>query len=146
MKKVSEQQYQKFSSAMHNILKRLDSLNQDTNSIYPEGITNTELSVISFVKANPNAFIKEISQNLYIPGSTLTSVIDRLQRRGLIIRTLSERNRRSYSLTLTEEGMRISALHEGAEKKMWESVLGALDCEDDREKFIALLELASNGL
>ncbi|MBC3798216.1 MarR family winged helix-turn-helix transcriptional regulator [Acetobacterium tundrae] len=146
MKVASMEQYQKFSAAMHMIYKRLYSLHQDLDSVFPEDITNSELNVLSFVRTHPGAFLKEISQSLNLPGSTLTSVVDRLECRRLVHRMVSERNRRSYSLELTEDGMRISALHEDVEKKMWESMLGALDSDTDREKLINLLETISHGL
>lgn len=146
MKKVNEEQYQKFSLAMHLIYKHLDSLNHDINNIFPDGITSSELNVLSFVRTNSDSFLKEISQKLSLPGSTLTSVIDRLERRGLIQRVVSERNKRSYSLKLTEDGIRIDNLHKENEKKMWQSLLGALDSDAEREKLIELLEAIAQRL
>lgn len=146
MKKVNEEQYQEFSSVMHLIYKRLNSLNQDMNSIFPDGITSSELNVLGFVRTNPDAFLKEISQKLSLPSSTLTSVIDRLERRELIHRVISQKNRRSYSLELTEKGIKIDDIHEKNEKKIWENFLDALGSDAKREELIELLKTIAHIL
>jgi DNA-binding MarR family transcriptional regulator len=81
-----------------------------------------------------------------LPGSTLTSVIDRLEQRGLINRVVSKRNRRSYALELTQEDIRISALHEAAEKILWGKLLGSLSDDNERDTFIGLMERISKGI
>lgn len=146
MEKVDEKQCQKLSSAMHLIYKRIGNIQKEMDSIFPEGISYSEISVLSFVSDNKDAFLKEISENLNLPSSTLTSVIDRLEKRGLVHRVVSKRNRRSYSLELTKDGIRISDLHKSAEKKMWNKLLEGLKSDSDREKLIELLETISRIL
>ncbi len=47
---------------------------------------------------------KEIGRRMLVPAQTLTSVLDGLERRGLLQRSPNPRDRRSVLVSLTEEG------------------------------------------
>ncbi|WP_411682375.1 MarR family winged helix-turn-helix transcriptional regulator [Clostridium thailandense] len=146
MNKVKEEQYQRFDDVMHRIYKRLRQLHGEVNTMFPEGITSSELSVLKVASKYPDAALKEISNYLDIPGSTLTSIIDRLEKRNLLRRAISPQNRRSYVLELTQEGIKISDLHEAAEKELWKKVLGALSENNERDTLIELLDKICRGM
>lgn len=146
MNNINEEQYQRFDVIMHKIYKRLRQLQGDIDTMFPSGITSSELSVLKVAGRYPDAVLKEIGEYLDLPGSTLTSIIDRLEKRNLIKRVVSKKNRRSYALDLTDEGLKISALHESAEKELWEKVLGTLSEENERDLLINLLDKISKGI
>lgn len=101
-------------------------------------VTTLEISIVSLVEKNPNIILKEIVQELQIPSSTLTSAVDRLEKRGLIKRIISERDRRSYGLQLTEKGMLVQEEHEKGEQYIIEAIFSALDNEEERATFVRL--------
>lgn len=146
MSNVKQEQYHRFDDVMHRIYKRLRQLHGDINTMFPDGITSSELSVLKIASRYPDAVLKEISQYLDLPGSTLTSAIDRLEKRKLVKRVISKKNRRSYVLELTQEGIKISAMHEAAEKELWEKVLGALSEDNERDTLIDLLDKICRGI
>ncbi|WPC44101.1 MarR family winged helix-turn-helix transcriptional regulator [Clostridium sp. JS66] len=146
MNKVNEEQFQRFDAVMHKIYKRLRQLQGDIDTMFPDGITSNELSVLKVASKYPDAALKEISQYLDVPGSTLTSTVDRLEKRNLVKRVISSKNRRSYSLELTQDGVKISELHEDAENQLWKKVLGALDKDSERDTLINLLDKISKGI
>jgi len=130
----------------HAILKHYKDSQIDMNALYPQGITSTELSIIQIVNVKPDIIIKEISEYLAIPGSTLTSAIDRLEQKNLIIRIVSKKNRHSFGLQLTDEGIKLNAEHEKAERQIWKKILLLLDNDNDREQLIKLIGTIVNKL
>lgn len=114
--------------------------------MFPKGITSSELSVLKAASKYPNSALKEIGEYLDIPGSTLTSIVDRLEKRNLVRRTINKENRRSYALELTKDGIELSNQHEEAEKELWEKVLMSLNEDVERETLINLLDKISKGI
>ena len=46
----------------------------------------------------------ELSRELHLSRQTVTSVVDSLEQRGLVSRSIAENDRRSRMITLTEDG------------------------------------------
>ena len=136
----------RFDKIMHVASRHVKEFKADIEALFPKGITSTELSIIKCVSTQPDIIIKEISESLSLPGSTLTSAIDRLEERQLIKRVMSKRNKRSFGLELTPEGIEINKIHEKAEKVIWNKILGALNSDEEREVFLTLLETISKEL
>lgn len=146
MNEIKQEYIDQMDYLIHEILKHYKDYQIFMSALYPQGITSTELSVIKIVHLKPDIVIKDVSKLLSIPGSTLTSVIDRLEQKNLIIRTVSKKNRHSFGLELTEEGIKLNAGHENAERQIWHRVLSLLDSDHDREMLIGLLTTMVNKL
>jgi len=136
---IKQEQMDLMSKSMYNIYKQYKNYQSDAESLFPEGITSTELSIIQIVNERPEIIIKEVSEYLELPGSTLTSAIDRLEQKKLIRRIVSQRNRRSLGLELTDAGREINVIHEKAEQKIGRRILSRFDNSEDRETFLRLL-------
>ena len=82
---------------------------------------------------------KEIATILRVENSTISGVLDRMQKRGLIDRVLNPNNRRSITVKATKEGM---ALKEPVMKTIDE--LNDLVLRDfspqEREEFIGYIK------
>ncbi len=146
MNEIKQEYINKLDYLMHAILKHYKDYQTSMSALYPQGITSTELGVIKIVRLKPEVVIKEVSKLLSIPGSTLTSVIDRLEQKNLILRTVSKKNRHSFGLELTEEGIKLNAEHEKAERQIWHKALSLLDSDHDREMLIRLVTTMVNKL
>nr|WP_246345550.1 MarR family transcriptional regulator [Conexibacter arvalis] len=83
---------------------------------------------------------KEIGRRMRVPAQTLTSVIDGLERRGLVVRAPNPRDRRSVLVALAEPGrtllLQAVAAVVPAEVELLREV-----ARDDQERLIALLGL-----
>lgn len=143
MEEIKQHQLDQMDQIMHDLLRRYKNIQSDIESLFPEGMTSLELSIIKAVNANPEIIIKEISEYLALPGSTLTSAIDRLEQKNLIRRVVSKRNKRSLGLELTKDGARINAIHENAEQQIWRRILAKFQTNDEREAFLKLLKVIS---
>ena len=69
-----------------------------------DGIGPGQLGVLLLVQANPGSNQTRIGKALGIDRSTLVSIIDMLETRGLIRREPSPTDRRSHALMLSDDG------------------------------------------
>lgn len=139
MNDIKQEYIDQFVLLAHEMLKNYKEYQADMSALYPQGVTGTQLSIMQFVHSNPDNVIKEVSEALSIPGSTLTSAIDGLENKNLILRTVSKKNRHSFGLKLTEEGVRLNMEHETAERQVWHRILSRLDNDTDRELLLKLI-------
>ncbi len=73
-------------------------------SMSPLGLQNPEAHLLSFLRSYAPAPIAELRRVFGLRKSTLTSVLDRLERRGLLVRSLHPTDRRSLLVSLTADG------------------------------------------
>lgn len=115
---------------------------------YPKelaSLSTIDISVINLVADNREIIVREIASYLGVPNSTLTSSINRLEKKNLVKRLISKRDRRSFSLELTDQGWNIQQLHLSFERKYFEGVLQKLDTHEERECFLNLIEKIVTG-
>jgi DNA-binding MarR family transcriptional regulator len=104
-----------------------------------EEFTTLDLHVLLMVERKPDLILKEVRDRLELPNSTLTSVVDRLEKRGVVERTINRRDHRSYGLRLTEYGHEVRAEHERVLHLMMERVLDCLPETEKRHEFVELM-------
>lgn len=143
---MDESQTQVVSDLLHLVLSalRIDRLGVWSKRL--AGITLLDLHILKLAAERPATILIEVRKELGIPHSTLTSAIDRLERRGLLRREISRRDRRSYALTLTREGRRVQAEHDRVDHLLAGKILEALDTEKERRQLIRLLSKISQRL
>lgn len=56
-----------------------------------------------------------------------------------------KKDRRSFGLELTEEGLRLHLKHEEAEQLIWEKILSSLSNDEERESFLFFLQRIIKG-
>jgi MarR family transcriptional regulator, organic hydroperoxide resistance regulator len=86
------------------------------------GLTPGEVNALAQLRAESPLAVAELQAATGQRPSTLTGVIDRLERRGLLRRAMNARDRRSYVLELTPDGERaakeVRAAFNGLEERM----------------------------
>lgn len=133
------------SDLLHRITwnVRLDQLG--TWSAKLKGMTQLDLHILKMIAERPNIILKDICDRLHIPNSTLTSAINRLEERGLLKRLISQRDRRSYGLELTDKGWTIKREHDRVDRLIAEQVFAALEDESEAQTLVRLLEKVSHS-
>lgn len=111
-----------------------------------QGISTVEVSILSIIERKPDVILKEITQILGVPASTLTSAIDRLEKRGLLTRVISKRDRRSFSLALTEDGKLAQQEHRQSETLLWQKILSTYDTAEERSELTRLLSILAEKM
>jgi DNA-binding MarR family transcriptional regulator len=104
-------------------------------AVLPEaGLTQGEIHVLSFLAERGASSIGSIQESFSHRRSTLTGVLDRLEGRGLVTRTINPADRRSFVIATTKSGEvvagraaeAIHALEARATEKMGEPARAAL--------------------
>jgi DNA-binding MarR family transcriptional regulator len=68
------------------------------------GLSAPQLRALRIVDANPGISIGDLSRQMFAHPSTVSGVVDRLEGRGAVQRTVDEQDRRGVRLTLTAKG------------------------------------------
>ena len=118
---------------------RMETWSPDLNKI-----NKIDLHILLLVQENPDYTIGDIKNRLDIPASTLTSVINRMEKKKLIQRNITS-DKRSYKLELLPEGRRIREAHDKLLIELASQMMSALS-EDEQNTFIMLLQKVSANL
>lgn len=97
-----------------------------------------DANIMRILRIENQASIKKIGHTLDVPTSTLSSAIKRLEKQGLIKRTICKEDLRSYEVSFTDEGKIIFAEFYEKEIQIMEFLLNKLDGQKEQEEFIRL--------
>ena len=95
----------KFLSPMHRAMRQIGIHLEE--ACRPLGVTTTEGHVLSFLRSYAPCAVGELHRVFGLKRSTLTSVLDRLERRSLVRRTTDPEDRRSVQVAITARGRRV---------------------------------------
>lgn len=139
MSDINDAQIEAANRLLHHIMfaLRFDRLEQLSSKL--AGLQPVELHILQLVSDRPDLILKEIREILNMPNSTLTSILDRLEQRGLLRRQISPRDRRSFRLELTQKGQAIQAEHDRVDRLVAARVLSAFEDNAEREQALRLL-------
>ncbi|AJH00480.1 MarR family winged helix-turn-helix transcriptional regulator [Clostridium beijerinckii] len=139
MDKECKKQIDEFNILWHRML--FESSYKDIEAKYTriKGLSDNEISIIRIISEKEEVIIRDILEILNIPKSTLTNMIDRLEKRNLIRRSISKRDRRSYKLELTEEGKKAQEEHIKFEEEIYGKVMISLDTYEERENLLNIM-------
>lgn len=145
MDKKLDKQINEFNHLCHYIVMSSDYKNLEDKYTLLKSLDENEISIIRIVSQEDEVIIREIGNILKVPKSTLTSIIDRLEKKDFIIRTISKKDRRSYKLELTDKGKKAQEEHEKFEYEFYGKIIKSLNTFEEREEFIRLIkQIASN--
>ena len=117
-----------------DILKYKEIYQLESSNLPP-----SEMYVLERLHFNNPIKFADISKNYNIPPSTLTGILDRLEKKNLIQRLRSIEDRRSIEIKVTENGEEVVKNHIKEDKCFIKNLLESLD-EDKRATFLSLLE------
>ncbi len=95
-------------------------------------LSMTEVHTLAAVGLEKSRTMTEVATDLMINVSTLTAAINKLEKKGFVIRVKSKDDRRVVRIELTESGIAILEDHELFHKKMVEQVVENLGEEEAR--------------
>jgi DNA-binding MarR family transcriptional regulator len=73
------------------------------------GITHQQGAILMMVAGGQCQAAADLSREMYIDSASMTRMVDRLEKRGLMQRVPNEHDRRVVNLRLTEEGSTLAA-------------------------------------
>lgn len=114
-----------------------------TNNICTEKLKSAsilDVNILRIVNAKELIIIRDIGNILSVGPSTLSSAINRLEKKGLLKRIINEDDLRSYALQLTIEGTKELDNHYNQEIEIMEQMLKKLDSEEEQKQLLFLLD------
>lgn len=73
-------------------------------SVRQYGLTHAQFDIIATLGNTAGMSYKELGERTLITKGTLTGVIERLEQKGLVVRERNNDDRRSFQVSLTDEG------------------------------------------
>lgn len=90
------------------------------------GLTLGQPKVLDYLKDHDGASQKEIAAGCFIEAGSLTSILNRMEEKGLIERRMLNGNRRTFHIFMTESGEKSQKLVEEAfveiEEAAWKDI------------------------
>lgn len=128
---------------IHDTFHRVIELNEqfdehEFNRI--EKLTKAEITTLSLLYNNPQMIMRDMSDKLKVSKSTMTGIIDDLEKYGFVQRVINKKDRRSYALEVTEEGRLAQKEHLDWERSFYLYFLNAMQACDVPETFLDYME------
>ncbi len=93
--------------SLRRIFKAIQDYFQEISKKY--GITGPQLWALKTVAANGSLSLGELSKKMYLHPSTISGVVDRLEKKGFVVRDRGQEDRRVVKVQLTPRGKKIVA-------------------------------------
>lgn len=105
---------------VHRVLDRLAADLEDL------GLSQGEVNALAQLEPRAGCTVAKLQAATGQRASTLTGVINRLERRGLVERRLNPRDRRSFTIKLTDDGRQAAARVRRSFRELDRSALAAV--------------------
>lgn len=104
-----------------------------------------DIQTMRFISEHPGSMSNAVARFLGVVPTTMSSIVDRLVKRGFVSRVRPEENRRAVALHLTEAGADVFAKLAAEELESSERMLSFLN-DAQREEFVACAIKIAEGL
>ena len=92
--------------SLRRIFKAIQDYSHEVSKNY--GITGPQLWVIKTISLNGKLSLGDLGKGMYLQPSTITGLIDALERRGYVARVRDQEDRRVVKIQLTPKGQRLA--------------------------------------
>jgi len=126
------------TTAQNAVFRHLSAL------LCPYGITPGQYGVLSCVWACPGASPGQIAEQLHLEASTVSSLLDRMQKNGLIEREVDPENRRGIRVVATGKALALEPPVQEIIRQVNDKVMAGFtddQCAALRTALIAISEL-----
>ena len=108
-------------------------------------VTPSQLRVLKLVARTNARRIGDVADFLAVSNAAASKAVDRLVRRGLVLRAESAADRRAVELSLTQEGRMLLAQYEAVTNRVLREVFGSLP-QDQLEQTAEFLDQLSTRM
>ena len=105
-------------------------------------LTGPQLTVVKMLETVGDLSLSDLSERIRAQNSTVTGIIDRMEREGLVTRARSTEDRRVVKIKLTEKGERIAREIPIEPMEIFRSALSTLTGSEMREILRILTKIA----
>jgi MarR family 2-MHQ and catechol resistance regulon transcriptional repressor len=122
---------------IQDILKQFQSVNAAAANGPHVELNMQELRLVEFLGNEGTKMMRELAEYLTVAVNSVTSIVDSLERKELVTRHRSEKDRRVIRVELTDSGRDIYQSLVEVNMRLFCTMLGALT-EDEQEIFMVL--------
>jgi MarR family transcriptional regulator, organic hydroperoxide resistance regulator len=97
------------------------------------GLTGPQLTVIKLLETFENLSLSSLSERIRAQNSTVTGIIDRMEREGLVRRDRSTTDRRVVHISLSEKGQKLAKQIQVEPMEIFRGALQSLSHADLRD-------------
>ena len=105
-------------------------------------LTGPQLTVVKMLETVGDLSLSDLSDRIRAQNSTVTGIIDRMEREGLVVRARSTQDKRVVHIRLTDKGERIAREIPIEPMEIFRSALGGLTGAETRDLLRILTKLA----
>ncbi|MDC0611874.1 MarR family transcriptional regulator [Vibrio sp.] len=91
--------------SLRQIIRAIDLYSKKIKREY--GLTSPQLLLMKAIHHSSNITIRQLSSNTNMSQATATSILDRLEARGFVVRERDTKDKRKVHAVLTEQGLAI---------------------------------------
>nr|WP_136250553.1 MarR family winged helix-turn-helix transcriptional regulator [Ningiella ruwaisensis] len=88
--------------ALRRVIRAIDIRSRQLNK--EAGLTGPQLIVMQNIASKPGIMVRQVADNINLSPATVTSILDRLEVKGLVKRVRSTDDKRRVGVFLTDEG------------------------------------------
>ncbi|WP_371186527.1 MarR family winged helix-turn-helix transcriptional regulator [Thalassotalea maritima] len=96
------EKYEELLISLRQVIRAIDLYSKKLSK--ETGLTSPQLLVLQSIAANNHSTVKHIAESINLSSATITSILDRLEKRELVSRVRSVTDKRKVDITLTEQG------------------------------------------
>ena len=132
---------------LHNLMMENQSLLKKMvfEELAGQNLTLGQPKILEYLYSHDGAYQKDIAEACQIEPATITSLLERMEKNGLIIRKNSDGDKRYICVYLTELGKENGKIVLKAFESLERTALDGFSSED-KEKFIFYLEKTKKNL
>lgn len=96
------QKHEQLLISLRRVIRAISTHSRQLNK--ESGLTGPQLMVMRKIEQLDAPLAKQVAQEITVSAATVTTILDRLEKRNLVIRTRSNTDKRKVHLTLSEVG------------------------------------------
>lgn len=100
-------------------------------------LTSGQPKILDYLKDHNGSNQKEIAQACFLEAGSLTSILNKMEEKGLVKRKILNGNRRSFHIFLTEKGLQQQILVQQSFQSIEKIALKNIS-EEERQAFLSL--------
>ncbi len=129
------------------VLEAIIYLSTETRRITKElarraNVTGPQLTVVKLLETIGDLSLSELSDRIHAQNSTVTGIVDRMEREGLAQRIRSTEDRRVVRIHLTEKGLALAREVPVEPMEILRSALGGLTAAETQELLRLMTKIA----
>jgi len=127
--------------AIRQIIRAIDLHSKKLSKNF--GLTSPQLLLMRTIQSDDNVTIRRLSEKTNMSQATATTILDRLEMRGLVVRIRNQQDKRKVHALLTEAGCKILAQAPGMLQPAFLEQFQALQPWEQNQMLSSLQRLSS---